>query len=52
MFFKRAAGKIFGVQFNSAEQKAIDAEIAKQIVEMDLQFEMDRDSSILWMLHE
>ena len=52
MYFKRAAGKIFGVTFNKAEQKAIDKAIGEQCVEMDRQMELDRDSSILWMLHE
>jgi hypothetical protein len=27
--FKKAGGKIFGVQFNKAEQKALDQEIKK-----------------------
>ena len=52
MYFKRAAGKIFGVTFNKAEQKAIDKAIGEQCAEMDRQMELDRDSSILWMLHE
>ena len=52
MFFKKIAGKIFGVTFSKAEQVAIDRAIGEQIVEMDRQMELDRDSSILWMLHE
>ena len=52
MIFKKALGCITGVQFSKAEQKALDAEIARQCVEMDRQWELDRDSSILWMLHE
>lgn len=52
MFFKKAAGTIFGVTFNKAEQKAIDKAIGEQCAEMDRQMELDRDSSILWMLHE
>jgi len=51
MFFKKAAGKIFGVDFNKAEQKALDHAIKEQIVENDLAFDMDKESSILWMLH-
>lgn len=50
-FFKKSSGKIFGVQFNSAEQKAIDKAIKEQIVENDRRFDMDRESSILLMLH-
>ena len=52
MYFKKALGKIFGVEFNKAEQRALDKAIGEQIVEMDRQMELDRDSSILWMLHE
>lgn len=52
MYFKKALGKIFGVEFNKAEQRALDKAICEQIVEMDRQMELDRDSSILWMLHE
>ena len=52
MIFKRVAGRIIGVQLSKAEQRVLDQEIAKQVVEMDLQMELDRDSSILWMLHE
>lgn len=51
MFFKKAAGSIFGVQLSKAEQRALDAEIKKQIVEHDKQYDIDRESSILWMLH-
>ena len=52
MFFKKAAGQIFGITFNKAEQKAIDKAIGEQCAEMDRRMELDRDSSILWMLHE
>lgn len=52
MVFKKVAGKIFGVDFNKAEQVAIHKALGEQIVEMDRQMELDRDSSILWMLHE
>jgi hypothetical protein len=33
--FKKANGHIFGVQFSSKEQKAIDAEILRQCAEYD-----------------
>ena len=52
MYFKKVLGKIFGVEFSKAEQRALDKAICEQIVEMDRQMELDRDSSILWMLHE
>lgn len=51
MFFKRNGGKIFGVQFNSKEQAAIDAEIRRQLIEDSRMHEIESDCSILWMLH-
>lgn len=51
MNFKRYGGKIFGVQFSKAEQAAVDREINQQIVEHDRRFDMDKEASILWMLH-
>ncbi len=51
MNFKRFGGKIFGVQFNKAEQAAVDREVHRQIIENDRRFDMDREASILWMLH-
>ena len=49
--FKKSGGKIFAVQFNKAEERALNQEIKKQIVENDRAFDMDKESSILWMLH-
>ena len=51
MYFKKAGKSIFGVQLNKAEQRALDQEINRQIVEHDRCFDMDKESSILWMLH-
>ena len=51
MYFKKAGKTIFGVQLNKAEQKAMDQEIRRQIVENDRRFDMDKESSILWALH-
>ena len=51
MFFKKAGGSIFGVSLNKAEQKALDQEIKRQIVEHDNRFDIDKESMILWMLH-
>lgn len=45
--FKKSGGKIFAVQFNKAEERALDQEIKKQIVENDQAFDMDKESSIL-----
>ena len=35
MYFKKSGKTIFGVQLNKAEQKAMDQEIRRQIVEND-----------------
>lgn len=51
MNFKRIGGKPFGIQLNKAEQKVLDEEINRQILENDLQFSIDNDSAILEMLH-
>ena len=42
--FKKSGGKIFAVQFNKAEERALDQEIKKQIVENDRAFDMDKES--------
>lgn len=49
--FKKSGGKIFAVQFNKAEEKALNHAINEQIVANDRAFDMDKESSILWMLH-
>lgn len=51
MFFKRLKGKPFGVDFTPAEQKVLNTEVRKQVLENYKKVEMDRDASILWMLH-
>lgn len=48
--FKKSGGKIFAVQFNKAEERALDQEIKKQIVENDRAFDMDKESSTGWMI--
>lgn len=45
--FKKSGGKIFGVQFNKAEEKALNQAINEQIVANDRAFDMDKESSIL-----
>ena len=42
--FKKSGGKIFAVQFNKAEERALDQEIKKQIVENDRAFDMNHPS--------
>ncbi len=51
MLFKRNGGKPFGIILNKVEQRVLDEEINKQILEHDLQFQIDNDSAILEMLH-
>lgn len=50
--FKRAGGRIFGVQFSKKEQDAIDQEIQRQCAEYDRKNENEIDAIILWLLHE
>jgi len=50
--FKKAGGRIFGVQFNAKEQKAIDEEILRQCAEYDLKNADEIDALVLWLLHE
>lgn len=38
MYFKKFGKTIFGVQLNKAEQKAMDQEIRRQIVENDRRY--------------
>ena len=49
MNFKRIGSKPFGIQLNKAEQKVLDEEINRQILENDLQFSIDNDSAILYI---
>lgn len=50
--FKKANGHIFGVSFNTKEQKAIDTEILRQCAEYDKKNADEVDALILWLLHE
>ena len=40
-----------GSSNHAADQRALDQEINRQIIENDRRFDMDKESSILWMLH-
>ena len=51
MNFKKHKGKIFGVEFNKAEQKALDMEFRKTLAEYDRKNEDELDAIILWVLH-
>lgn len=50
-YFKKAGKRIFGVQLNKAEQKAMNAEINRQIIENQKKFLLDYDCMVLWTLH-
>lgn len=52
MLFNRIGGKIINVKFTKLEQEALDKAIYKQVVQNDRKFEIDRDSTFLWMLHQ
>ena len=55
MQFKKWGGKIFGVQLNAAEQKAMNAEIDRQAKERMAEWtKKDADeiiARVLWVLH-
>ena len=50
MRFKFYKGKIFGVELNSAEQKAMNIEINRQLVEKDKRYSIDNDATVLYAL--
>lgn len=52
MIVKKAGGKVYGAVLSSAEQKALDIEIQKQIAENWRKHEIEVDAMILWTLHE
>ena len=49
--YKRAFGKIDGVDLTKAENKAMDEEINRQYFELDKKYTKDNDAAILWALH-
>lgn len=51
MQIKKAGGKIFGASLTAAEQKAMNMEIQRQLVEYDRKNELELDAIILWELH-
>ena len=52
MTVKTALGKIFGAKLNTAEKKAMDIEIKKQLAEWTEKHELEIEALILWQLHE
>ena len=51
MTFKKFNGQIFGVVLNAKEQKALDEEVNRQVIEVHQKFEDDFDYMILRVLH-
>ena len=51
MRIKKAGGRIFGAALTVAEQKAMDMEINRQIVEADRRYTDDIDAAVLYTLH-
>ena len=51
-YFKKAGGKIYGVQLSAKEKKAMDDEIKRQCVEYDKNNINEMDAIVLWLLHE
>lgn len=52
MNFKKFGGQIFGVEFTAKEQRAMDAEINRQLVEKNREFSDDVDYMIMKILHD
>ena len=52
MDFDKHGNTIFRVKLNSAERKALDAEIAKSFEEFDKEHWLEIDAMVLWVLRE
>lgn len=52
MIVKKASGKVIGAHLTSAEQKAMNIEIHKRLVEHTLKHATEIDALFLWYLHE
>ncbi len=52
MNIKRSGNKAFGASLSSAERKALDKEIKRQLAEYDRKNALEIDAVVLWVLHE
>lgn len=52
MYFKKFNGNIFGVTLNKSEEKALQKEINRQILEQDKIHQDELDAMVLYTLHE
>ncbi len=50
MNFKKFGGNIFGVELTPKEEKAMNKEINRQIVEKDKEYQADLDAMVLYVL--
>lgn len=51
MIVKRSGNSILGAHLSTKEQKALDIEISRQIIERDRQYTNDYDALVLYALH-
>lgn len=49
--FKKIKGKVFGVSLSKEEQRAMNAEINRQIAENYKEWLVNLDAMVLWTLH-
>jgi len=52
MTLKKAFGKVFGVNLNKTEQKALDTEVLAQLAEFDRQNTEEIDAMVLYILRD
>ncbi len=52
MFVKKLGSRIYGAELTSAERKALDIEIKKELAEYDEKHAYEMDAIILWHLHK
>lgn len=52
MIFHKCHGQIFKVELNTKEQKALDAEINRQLIEKDTEHTDDVDYMVMHILHK
>lgn len=52
LIVKKGFGKIYGAEFTTAEKKAIEMEIKRQMADYDSKHMLEIDALILWQLHE
>lgn len=50
--FKKALGKIYGIEFSKAEKDAMEKELRSQMIEYDRMHENEIDAMMLLALHK